>query len=287
MRGVWRAAVLACVVSGLISRPGDTAATPANPDSGRVIDGAYRNAYFDLTYRLPPGWVEGTGGPSPSASGYYVLGSFVPKDELTGTLLIAAQDIFFAAKPFSTAAAIMHDFARATSAVAGMTIDRGASEVRIAGRQFSRVDFSGVGLHRALFVTEIRCHLVSFTLTSRDPALLAKLALSLDALSFGADDEAAAPVCIKNYANGDNLLRRIEPIASGPKFAPVPVRIIIGTDGSVAHIHVINATQEQRTAIEEALTQWRFAPPIAEGRPAEVETGLVFGLTPASQPAAR
>jgi len=42
-----------------------------------------------------------------------------------------------------------------------MTIDREPSEMRIVNRDVWRVDFSGVGLYRAMFVTEIRCHLVS------------------------------------------------------------------------------------------------------------------------------
>jgi hypothetical protein len=37
-----------------------------------------------------------------------------------------------------------------------MTIDREPTEARLGGRLFHRVDFSGVGLYRAMFVTEIR-----------------------------------------------------------------------------------------------------------------------------------
>jgi hypothetical protein len=47
----------------------------------------YINPYFDLAYRLPPGWREGMAGPDPSESGYYVLSTLVPDGEFTGTIL--------------------------------------------------------------------------------------------------------------------------------------------------------------------------------------------------------
>jgi hypothetical protein len=171
-----------------------------NPEDGRVTNGSYTSGYFGLSYPLPQGWTEGLTGPDPSHSGYYVLGTFAPKGERTGTILIAAQDMFFADKPHGDAAA--NDFRQAISQVEGMTIDREPAEVRIGDRLLQRVDFSGVGLYRAMFVAEIRCHLVSFNLTARDPELLASLALSLDELSFagGRDAAASAPACVKNYA---------------------------------------------------------------------------------------
>jgi hypothetical protein len=226
---------------------------------------------------LPQGWTEGLAGPDPSHSGYYVLSTFSRKSELTGTILIAAQDMFFAATPRD---AVANEFRRAISQIEGMTIDREPAEVRIGDRLLQRVDFSGVGLYRAMFVAEIRCHLVSFNLTARDPELLASLALSLNDLSFagGRDAAASVPLCVKNYAVADNLLSKVEPAIVGPIVTPIPVRIIVGTDGLVRHVHVIRATAEQRKSIETALRLWKFRPYQVEGRPVDVETGLVFQL---------
>jgi hypothetical protein len=251
-----------------------------NPEDGKVASGTYANGYFGLSYRLPQGWAEGVVGPDPSHSGYYVLSNFVPISELTGTILITAQDMFFAAKSPRDAASAANDFRHAISEVDGMTIDREPLEVRIADRLIQRVDFSGVGLYRAMLVAEIRCHLVSFNLTARDPELLASLARSLDNLSFagGRDAASSVPVCVKNYAVGDNLLSKVEPAISGSIATPIPVRIIIGADGGVKHVHVIRATAEQRTSIEGALRQWRFRPYEIEGKAVEIETGVVFQL---------
>src|SRR5215471_17726147 len=152
-----------------------TSAMP-NPEDGKVANGVYANTYFDLSYPLPPGWTEGLGGPDPSHSGYYSLRTLIPHGELNATILIAAQDAFFADKTHSTAAEAANDFRQAMSTIDGTTIDREPSEMRIANRLLQRVDFSGVGLHRAMFVAEMRCHLVSFNLTARDPDLLAELA---------------------------------------------------------------------------------------------------------------
>lgn len=268
------------VAAGLVGwlgwRYGATSPPIPGPGDGRVKDGVYTNPYFGLRYPLPPGWVEDVAGPEPSAGGYYALKAFVPQGELKGAILIAAEDLFFAAGPAGGAAAMAEDFRQSIAKVQGMAIDRGPAAVKISDRLLHRVDFSGVGLHRAMFATEIRCHLVSFNLTSNDPRLLAELADSLNAMAPASAGTRQAPVCLKDYAVEGNLLRRVEPAAVGPRFAPIPVRIIIGTDGAVRHVHVVRATPEQRRSIEEALRQWQFKPHSQDGRPVEVETGLTF-----------
>jgi hypothetical protein len=255
------------------------------PEDGKVLGGIYVNDYLDLSYPLPEGWTEGLAGPEPSDAGYYVLNSFVPQSEQNAAIMIVAQDMFFASKSSSNIAEMVHDFRQAMSEVDGMTIDREPTEVKVADRLLYRVDFSGVGLYRATFTTESRCHAVSFNLTSRDPELLADLALSVDKLSSARKRDSGAPVpyCIENYAAPENLLRRVEPTPVGPKFMPIPVRIIVDTEGSVKHVHVIRATPEQRKSIEDALRQWKFKPYGLNGRAVEIETGLMFRFTVAEK----
>jgi hypothetical protein len=282
MRRLSYLAVLVCLASGLAWHGNTTTVPMPNPDDGAVRNGIFTNEYFNLSYSLLPGWTEGIAGPGPSQSGYYVLSTFVPAGELTGTILITAQDIFFAAKPFDDALTMAYEFSRAMSEVDGMTIDRPPSEVRIAGRRFSRVDFSGVGLFRSTFIAEIRCHLVSFNLTAKSPELLAALALSLDNLGF-TDVRGAGrvdPMCISNYADTEHVLTKVDPVAIGPTFTAIPVRIVIGTDGNVEHVHVIRATGGQRDSLERALGHWKFKPHEMGGRAAEIETGLLFDFTP-------
>jgi hypothetical protein len=193
--------------------------------------------------------------------------------------LIAAQDMFFAPKQHGDVAAEVGDFRETMARVDGMTIDQEPLEVTIAGRRMQRVDFSGVGLYRATFTTEIRCHFVSFNLTARSPESLANLAGTLSQLSGAAAKGAADPVCVKNYAVADNIVQRVEPTAVGPRFVPIPVRIVIDAEGRVEHVHVIHATPEQRKSIEEALSQWKFRPRHGNGEAAEIETGLMFRFT--------
>ena len=180
---------------------------------------------------------------------------------------------------------MVRDFRQAMSEVDGMTIDREPTEVKVADRLLYRVDFSGVGLYRATFTTEIRCHAVSFNLTARDPQLLADLASGVDKLSAARkrDSGSAVPLCIENYAVPENLVRRIEPVPVGPKFMPIPVRVIVDTEGGVKHIHVIRATDGQRKSIEDALRQWKFKPYRMNGQAMEIETGLVFRFTVAER----
>jgi hypothetical protein len=271
---------------GAVTLPyGTVTAQMPLPEDGKVLGAVYVNDYFDLSYPLLEGWTEGLRGPDPSDTGYYALSELVPQSDPTATVLIAAQDMFFASKSHANVAEMVADFRQAMSAVDGMTIDREPTEVNVKDRLLHRVDFSGVGLYRATFTTEIRCHAVSFNLTARDPELLADLAASVDKLSSARKPDSGSPVpyCIENYAVPENLLRRVEPAPAGPKFMPIPVRIIIDTEGGVKHVHVIRATDEQRKSIEDALRQWKFKPYRLSGRAVEVETGLVFRFAAAEK----
>jgi protein TonB len=75
----------------------------------------------------------------------------------------------------------------------------------------------------------------------------------------------------------ENVLHRIEPDGAAAKAVSIPVRVIVATNGSVKHVHVIRASASQRRDIEEAVRQWRFKPYLKQGSPAEVETGVIFG----------
>jgi hypothetical protein len=250
-----------------------TSATP-NPQDGKVAGGVYTNAYFDFAYPLPQGFTEGLAGPDPSESGYYVLGNFVPQAAPTGTILMAAQDTFFA-EPHHDVATAASDFRQAIAQVEGMSIDREPSEMTIGHRPAWRVDFSGVGLYRAMIVTELRCHRVSVTVTTQSSDERDSLVRSLSRLSFAA--KRAAPTCIRDYAAGEQVVRKVVPAEVSSSPMPIPVRIIIGRDGAVQHVHVIRATVLQRKAIEDALRQWTFKPHAIAGQAVEVETGLAFG----------
>jgi Gram-negative bacterial TonB protein C-terminal len=251
------------------------------PEDGTVANDRYTNKYFDLSYTVPQGFTPGLTGPEPSETGYYALASLVPAGEQDGAILVAAQDMFFAPEPHRDVAMEARNFRDAMARIDGMTIDQEPLEKNIAGHLMQRIDFSGVGLYRATFVTEIRCHFVSFNLTARSPELLTKLAMSLNDISTPAATGAnpTAPLCVKDYAVAENLLKRVEPAVVGPRPRPIPVRIVIDSEGGVKHIHVIQASDEQRRSIEEALRQWKFKPPRVDGKPTEIETGILFRPT--------
>jgi hypothetical protein len=282
MRKLPRLGILVCLMSASAWHSSFATVPMPDPDDGAVRAGSFTSKYFNLSYPLPPRWAEAIAGPAPSRSGYYVLSTLKPTDDSGETILIAAQDMFFAAKPFADANAMADEVGRAMSHIDGMTIDRPPSEGRIAGRNFSRLDFSGVGLYRSTLITEIRCHLVSFNLTARSRERIAALVLSLDRLGSAGDGVAGRvdPSCTSGYASAEHLLTRVDPTAIGPTFAPVPVRIVIGADGSVNHVHVIRASPGQRDSIESALGRWKFRPFETDSRAAEIETGLMMEFKP-------
>jgi len=278
------AAMLASVLAAALAwRYGEAiltfAVTSAMPDpqDGRVTGDSYTNPYFGLSYPLPKGFAEGLAGPDPSHSGYYVLANLVSQAEGAGTILIAAQDTFFdeARRDLAEAASETRD---TMAQIDGMSIDREPAEIMIgrqpASRSAWRIDFNGVGLYRAMVITEMRCHLVSITLTAPDPQARETLASSLDQIVLAAGRD---PVCIRDYAAGNQLIRKVAPTDMAPSSIPIPARIIIGSDGAVRHVHVIRATDGQRKSIEPALRQWTFKPHTINGRAVEVETGLALG----------
>jgi hypothetical protein len=276
-------AVMGAVLHGaMLSSPGAGVFQSANPEDVKVADGVFVSDYFDLSYRVPDGWTEGLAGPEPSQSGYYVLGTWSPKHDFAGTVLVVAQDMFFAPDTSDDVKNVVADFRQVISTVDGMTIDREPTQVSVAGHPGYRVDFSGVGLFRSMFAIEIRCHVVTFNLTSRDPELLASLVRSLDHLdSVRKETSDPVPECVKDYAS-ENVVQRVEPHGVGTKTVSIPVRMIVATDGSVKQVHVIRASAAQRRNIEEAVQQWKFKPYVKQGHPVEVETGMVFNLKPAN-----
>jgi hypothetical protein len=269
--------MLACLMSLAAWLPGLAAEMP-RPQGGVVADGVYANTYFDLSFPLPAGWTEDVGGPAPSTSGYYVLASFVPAGEPTGAILIAAQDLLFAAASLDDATAAAGEFAAAMAKIPGMTVDRPPTPVALAGRAFNRIDFSGVGLYRSTFFTHSRCHLVSFNLTANSAERLAALALTVERLGGARAVAVAArdPPCVRDHAEGEHLVSKVDPPPIGPTYTPIPVRILVAAEGHVKDVHVIRATPEQRQGIETALAQWKFKPRQLAGRATEIETGLLI-----------
>jgi hypothetical protein len=121
---------------------------------------------------------------------------------------------------------------------------------------------------------------VEFIFTGKDTRRMAKMVKALDSVQVS---DGAAPVCLKDFATPDNLLVRAEPVLPQSRFNPIPVRIIIGPDGRVRHIHFISAFPEQTGGIGEALAQWRFKPYLRDGQPVAVETGIMFGRAAGTQ----
>ena len=92
----------------------------------------------------------------------------------------------------------------------------------------------------------MRCHLVSITLTARDAQERKRLRTGLENVSLAAGRDP--PVCIRDYAGGEQLIRKVALTDIAPSPMPIPARIIIGSDGAVRHVHVIRATDAQHEA---------------------------------------
>lgn len=271
---LWLSLFAILLVGGIGTPPVRAAdSESANPEQGKVIDGSYDNGYFGLRYTLPAGWQSGLQPAPPSAGGYYVLLTPTPPPGAHATILIAAQDTFFANPPVADAGEMTRSLAKNSAAI---------SAANFAGHSFLRVDLPGPSLSRIVFATDIRCHVVIFSFSGIDAGRLTQLVQSLSHLSL--EQIPSAPDCIKDYATGETVLHKVEPAPAGPEFVKVPARVIIGADGRIEHIHVVRASAAQRKSIEDALPGWRFEPYLRSGKPAPVETGLTFAFKPTGRP---
>jgi hypothetical protein len=277
------AATFAALYYVVATRPYSDATTIlANPEDTSMSARMFRSQYFGMTFALRAGWKLGATGHLPSQSGEYVLGTVIPEGEHAGAIVVTAQDMFFSAAPHDDTATLIEDFRQATAKTPGMKINRQPSCERVGGKAMWRVDFDGVGLFRSMFVTDLRCHYIRITMTAPSPETLVSLVHNLDNLSFEskASTPPAVPVCVKGYATAETTLRQINPAMVGGPYAPIPVRVIIATDGGVKWVHVIHASPEQRRSIEDAVRQWKFGPHVESGFATEVETDLLFRVTP-------
>ncbi|HYL83346.1 MAG TPA: hypothetical protein VE263_03855 [Candidatus Angelobacter sp.] len=279
------------LVKGAWSSASDSA-TPI-PEGGRIANHVYNNPYFGLTYALSPDWTEKYSGPPPSDSGYYVLAQIRPADTFGGTsrgsILLTAQDLFFTLSPAGNALEMVNY--NKDNLSADYKVEQPPTLVRVADHSFVRFDYGSpvAELHWHVLALQIRCHMVQFVFTSRDTQLtesliqeMNKMTLPLEASPISGRGGDGVPVCIKGYASGENVMEKVDPVFVERRFNPVPVRIIIDKEGKVKHIHFLSAFPDQEKVITDALFQWRFRPYLRDGKPVEVETGIMFGHAPRS-----
>jgi hypothetical protein len=266
------------LVKGAWSSASDSAT--AMPEGGKQSDAGYRNDYFGLVYSGLEGWIERFHGPPPSDSGAYVLAQLEPADPSRssnrGHLIISAQDMFFTLSTADDALELLN-YAK-DHLDSDLMVERAPTAVRIANHTFIRFDYASTvsGLHWHVLATDLRCHVVQFVFTGRGEPLTTHLAQGMNGVTLSTEARDA-PMCIKDYAGSEYLIAREEPVFLEPRFNPVPVRIIVDTQGKVSHIHFLSAFPDQVKSISDALSHWRFKPYFSNGRPVEVETGILFG----------
>lgn len=279
------------IVKGAWSSSSD-AITPV-PEGYKVANNIFADDYFGISWPLPKEWREKHSGPPPSDSGSYLLTLIAPSEAYKGTrgsIAIMAQDMFFTPIPASNALELIKY--KKNTLQSDYKLELKPTQTTIAGRPFVFYAYwSPVAeLHWYVVATEIRCHTLQFVLISRDTQLLESLILQMKGMKLpdeanpvGGTGGGNVPVCIKDYAREENVVERTEPVFSTQRYNSVLVRIVIDKEGNVKHIHFLSAFPDQEKAISEALKKWRFRPHLVDGRPVEVETGLVFGRAPRIQ----
>lgn len=274
------------LVKGAWSSASDTT-TPV-PEGGSVANRTFTDPYFGMSYALPADWTEKYKGPPPSETGRYVIAQLGPSESYKGSsrglILITAQDMFFNPLPASSAMELVNYSKNHLQA--DYKVELPPAQTTVAGRPFTFFAYWSpiAELHWYVLTTEIRCHALQIVMSSRDTKLLENLVLDMNRMKLAEDSDpktgaaaGSSPVCLKDYASDDNLLTRVDPVFHERRYNAVPVRIIIDKEGKVKHIHFLSAFPDQSKAITDALKQWKFKPYLRNGKPTEVETGIMFG----------
>jgi hypothetical protein len=258
--------------------PSASDSTTPVPEGAAVGAVSFESRYFGISYRVPPGWTEKVKGPPPSDSGSYVLALLVPSDSIAksvkGSILIEAQDRFFNAEAGSNALETV-SYVR-NHLQPSQEVERAPYEVTIGGRSFARLDYGSpdIGLHWRILAVEVRCHIVQFIFSGPDPAALDRMVADFSHIEFSS--AGRAPLCVADYAVSANIIKRVTSTFAA-RFNPIPVRITIDKQGQVKYVHVISAFAEQSAALIDAVMKWRFKPYRKNGRPMEIETGMLVG----------
>ena len=286
------------IVKGAWSSASD--ATTPLPEGAALTNNVLTDPYFGITYPLPPGWMQRFAPPPPSVTGAYVLaqlgrsGSFQlgqsdsSKGENTGSIMFTAQDMFFTPLPVANARQFVNYSKNHLPEY--YQVELKPTQTTIGGQSFTFYAYwsPDAELHWYVLATQIRCHAVEIVLMSRNPKALQELVLDMsnkmklpaEASSTGGMGGGNFPVCLKDYAAGENVLERVEPVLTQQRYNAIPVRIIIDKEGKVKHIHFLSAYPEQQKVISDALKQWKFRPYERNGQRFEVETGVMFGAAP-------
>jgi len=278
------------IVKGAWSSASDSK-TPL-PEGVTVANNVFTDAYFGITYPLPPDWIQKYTPPPPSGTGGYVLSQITRPDtykgEARGSIQFSAQDMFFTPLPAANALQFLNYTKNHLPQY--YEVEFKPTQTMIGGRAFTFFAYwSPVAeLHWYVLATQIRCHTVEIVLMNHDPKALeevvrdmnSKMKLPAEASPVGGAGGGSVPVCIKDYASGENVIQRVEPVLTVRRYNAIPVRIIIDKEGKVRHIHFLSAFPDQTKAVTDALNQWRFKPHMQNGQPVEVETGIMFGRAP-------
>jgi hypothetical protein len=279
------------IVKGAWSSTSDI--TTPMPEGGTVTNNVFTDQYFGITYPLPRGWMQQFGPPPPSDTGRYVLAQLGQSSSFQlgqsegakGSIMFGAQDMFFTPLPVVNARQFVNYYRKHLPEY--YKVELQPTQTTVGGQSFMFFAYwsPDAELHWYVLATQIRCHTVEIVLMSRDTKTLedlvrdmnTRMKLPAEAGLAGGTGGGNVPVCIKDYAAGDNVLERVDPVLTERRYNAIPVRIIIDKEGKVRHIHFLSAYPEQEKVISDALKQWKFRPYERNGQRLEVETGIIFG----------
>lgn len=194
-----------------------------------------------------------------------------PDGRIRAHVMVTAQDLFFSLMEMPDAEAHVATMRRGLEPV--YDVEGEPDQVTIAGRTFHRLRYRArrSGLRWRVLSTDTRCHALTFTLTGADASALDAAETAMRNMSL---DTSHAPLCISDAP----VITKVDPLFPTHHYNTIPVRVIVGPDGKVKHVHLLSAYPEQAKAIIDALRAWQFRPHVVEGRAVEFETGLVFGM---------
>jgi hypothetical protein len=265
-------------MAGLPAAGAQNEAPYPDPETSALKDDIFADDYFGLALPLPTGWSTGPLTMSPAPPGRYRLGALEGPAADRTHLEITAQDLFFGDQKFNNAAEMAESVRHRMVKTPALDFLGPPLAVTLGNTEFVRIDYIDGALYHTWLATDVRCHVVVFDVAGPSHASAAKAVQALKRLSLGA---SAAPVCRKNYATRGTVTptAALDTAKAPLEAGKIPVRMTLGTDGRVRHVHLVPGAAAPSDDVVAALMRWRFVPYRVDGKPVEVETGVMVGAT--------
>lgn len=300
--------LLLCFVSGFVAAQAELDYTHV-AGGGIVVDGTYRNPYFDLVFPLPEGFYDATHelqGSKPLSQTFLLLvADRHTEHAVRDRILLYADDARYY-RPSMSALQYLQKLTQAEVSLPGVVVRKKPAVLELNGEHYVRSDYSrteaGITLYNSMIVGKVHGYWLLWTFVSASNEDLEHNIASLGRISYATyHTEPADPPAACVPASGHTpervrvseafaqklLITRVEPEYPVQALerrvqGTVVFRVLIDEYGVVRETTYVSGDPLLRSAAMDAVSKWRFQPYELNCTSVQLETqmGVTFSLAP-------